>query len=235
MHPTEIWNAPQYGLGTLSSTFLGIKCGLKASLQINGKSSTNSQTLKRAPPVFLFLCCCNVSPCQSVYFDNVASARESVYFDTTDASSLFPVFLFLCCSLLLQSFSLPECLLWHDRCTLTDPQFPRSLLHITLTPRHKIFTYSPRNELLVLIVKMRNCCGKGDWNRICVCEAGDVFIVPWGLSGALVLAASIQTKTQRGRRNTNLQKPTFKKSTLKTQGRHTKTSLQQNQPSKNQP
>ena len=133
MHPTEIWIAPQYGLGTLSSTFLGIKYGLKASLQINGKSSTNSQTLKRAAPVFLFLCCCNLSPCQSVYFDNVASARESVYFDTTDASSLFPVFLFLCCSLLLQSFSLPECLLWHDRCTLTDPQFPRSLLHITLT------------------------------------------------------------------------------------------------------
>ena len=55
---------------------------------------------------------------------------------------LFPVFLFLCCSLLLQCFSLPECLLWHDRCALTDPQFPRSLLHITLTPSHKIFTYS---------------------------------------------------------------------------------------------
>ena len=166
MHPTEIWTAPQYGLGTLSSTFLGIKYGLKASLQINGKSSTNSQTLKRAPPVFLFLCCCNVSPCQSVYFVyNVASARESVYFDTTDASSLFPVFLFLCCSLLLQSFSLPERVSTLTRQMRFDgsPVPPIAFAyHSHLTPRHKIFTYSPRNELLVLIVEMRNCCGKGD-------------------------------------------------------------------------
>ena len=57
---------------------------------------------------------------------------------------------------LLQCFSLPECLLWHDRCALTDPQFARSLLHITHTPSHQIFTYSKLNELLVLIVKMIN-------------------------------------------------------------------------------
>ena len=116
---------------------------------------------------------------------------------------ILPVILFLCCSPLLQCFSVPECLLWHDRCCLTDPQFgTRSIGFAYYSHRAtKYFHIPDKMNCLPWLWKWK-IFWKGNLNRICANEACDVFIVPWGLSGTLLLPASIQTKTQQ-RRQTN--------------------------------
>ena len=109
----------------------------------------------------------------------------------------FSLFLFLCCSLLVQCFSVPECLLWHDRCCLTDPQLGARSIGFAYYSHRATSTYfhtSDKMNCLSWLWKLNiHNFGKGDRNRICGNEACDVFIVPWGLSGTLLLAAGFHS------------------------------------------
>ena len=172
----------------------------------------NNQSLKPDPTIDILQCFCFCSLklqcfCSSAFcFSVFLFLSVSVFL-----CFCFSVFLFLNVSV---SVFLPAAAMFLrarvstlTRQMLFDGSPVRNTLDrfcILLTPSHKIFPYSTQNELLVLIVKIEKVYVRGDWNIIYVHEACDVFIVPWGLSGALVLAASIQTKTQR-RRHTNLQ------------------------------